>query len=232
MYSKEELSNKLSSSLLNKSYNNTVDIGYGLDANKIQKIDSFYSNNLVKLFHSNEPISIDSVLSNYKSDKYTVSLPKHTKPPHIQPFYCENNRPVTHHSKFKVDMEGFYGIPPVKNIVIKQPHDGITVAKLKIDNWRKETTATDNKEGFDNLPNGDVEAFLFQLDEHERLKKEKHNKPKNEKTRDTGDKVREFNKKKEKKEKKEVFETIKASKAFPVEEDITEDIKEDVTITP
>ena len=118
-------------------------------------------------------------------------------------------------------MEDFYGIPATKTLVIKQPHDRMTTEKVLVKNWRAEATATENKNLFDNLPNGDVDAFFIQLEEHEKMKKEKQNTP-SEKQNTPSEKKAGGRKKKEYIEKAPT-DNVKANPAFPSEKSESSD---------
>lgn len=122
MISNTELDNMVLKKQLTKKFPNKVNIGFGVDDNKIKGIDSFPIYDSTDGFRSN----VDSLLFSTKQKRFDVSGVKHIPTPVIQPHYfAEDPRtssPDTTNTRWgNGELSTLYGLPPDRNIVLENP---------------------------------------------------------------------------------------------------------------
>lgn len=118
--------NRVTKEQLSKKFPNKVNIGFGLDANKIKGVDNFPIYNEAVEFNSNARSNIDTYMFTSRQRKYDVVVPKHTSSVgEIQPYYYNKHKDsLSTESNIWMEpgkMSSLYGLPPDKDIIIENP---------------------------------------------------------------------------------------------------------------
>ena len=118
--------NRVTREQLSKKFPNKVNIGFGLDANKIKGVDNFPIYKEAVEFHSKARSNIDTYMFTSRQREYDVVVPKHTlSTREIRPYYFNNHMDsITTESNEWMRpgvMSSLYGLPPDKDIIIENP---------------------------------------------------------------------------------------------------------------
>ena len=149
-----ELDNRITKSQLSKTFPNKVNIGFGLDANKIKGVNHFPIYNETDGFKSHAKANVDSFMF-HSSNKYDVAKATHTSVGEIQPYYYDKKSPPhpkdTNIRMRAGEMQSLFGLPPDKTIVLENPTaqamnmmgGKMTERKMRDHIWRKEASGLD-----------------------------------------------------------------------------------------
>ena len=118
--------NRVTREQLSKKFPNKVNIGFGLDANKIKGVDNFPIYKEAVEFHSKAKSNIDTYMFTSRQREYDVVVPKHTLSTNeIRPHYFNNHMDSIHTESNEWMrpgvMSSLYGLPPDKDIIIEIP---------------------------------------------------------------------------------------------------------------
>lgn len=119
-----ELDNQITKSQLSKTFPNKVNIGFGLDANKIKGVSDFPIYSATDGFESHAKKNVDSFMF-HTSHKYDVPKPSHTTVGEIRPYLYDKESPSqpkdTNVRIRQGELSALYGLPPDKTIVLENP---------------------------------------------------------------------------------------------------------------
>lgn len=162
-----ELDNEITKKQLSKTFPNNVNIGFGLDANKIKGVNNFPIYNATDGFSSHAKENVDSFMFHSPSgtNKYNVAQPTHTSVGEIRPYYFDKKCP-SHPTESNVrmkqgEMSALFGLPPDKTIVLENPTgQGMgeqTEEEFRTKQWRKNVAEGNSglPEDIANIVNGD-----------------------------------------------------------------------------
>jgi hypothetical protein len=163
MYEYSKFDNEVLRRQLSKTTPNKLNIGFGLDVNKIKGVNNFPIYYETDGFKSNARANVDSIMFTKIPNKYEVPKLKHTTVGIIRPDLFSDRMESSHarHTNTRVapgKMSCFYGIPPDKTIVLENPtaqaQGKMTENEFKINQLRKEVRTGDLPPEFDNIING------------------------------------------------------------------------------
>ena len=154
MLADTELDNRVLKSQLSKKFPNKVNMGFGVDDNKIKGIDTFPIYDKTTHFRSNARDNVDEFMFTSRQKKYDVSGMKHTSVQEIQPDFFNRHQhgsdaPRTNTHFGSGELSSLYGLPTDRTMTIENPTaqamnlmgGQMTEEKLKTHIARKEGAA-------------------------------------------------------------------------------------------
>jgi hypothetical protein len=163
MYEYSKFDNEVLRRQLSKTTPNKLNIGFGLDVNKIKGVNNFPIYYETDGFKSNVRANVDSIMFTNNSNKYEVPKLKHTTIGIIRPDLFSDRMDSSHarHTNTRVapgKISSFYGLPLDKTIVLENPtaqaQGKMTENKFKINQLRKSVRDGSLPPEFDNIFNG------------------------------------------------------------------------------
>jgi hypothetical protein len=163
MYEFSEFDNEVLKRQLNKTTPNKLNIGFGLDANKIKGVNNFPIYYKTDGFTSRARANTDSFMFSINSSKYDVPNAKHTALKQIRPDLfsdgLQSSSAAHTNTRLPVGkMSSLYGLPPDKTIVLEnqtaQAMGKMTENEFKINQLRKSVRDGTLPAEFDEIING------------------------------------------------------------------------------
>lgn len=142
--------NRVTGTRLNQKYNHNVDIGFGLDVNRIKSVQNFPVLQKTDGLRTNAKASLDGIVYDKNfGNKYNVGVVKHTDVPEIKPtLYLHEYIPTPPKTNFRMShnvMYDLYGIPPDRDIVLENTTalamntNGMTEKEFMKKNFQKQS---------------------------------------------------------------------------------------------